>query len=341
MSGIIHGTSHKVLHLMKKPAPTLAVYWCYIARTNNDNVAWPSIQTLARDTGWGTTAVTNARQWLVEHQAIELVTDYIRPQWRNLEPQELARRRNLDKAHYYRPTGYIVVDGQRYDLLYVARDQEADKPNEPTEDDSTPAVTSDEVGDRKSREIAPDVAELDSTEKHLEIKDSAAPNGDHPGEVIPLPEKPRQRNPEFDALATVWFEVTLDTAEFAALGGRIGQHVAWLRGKQITVKRNGTKTVVPGCTHKVTADVLEKAKVEWYRQNPSAHHPTDVLKFIQHIDRFCRALADSPNGNGGLLPADPNCPNCGGMGAYTTNGVLVPVCECRKKGASNDSAAAA
>jgi hypothetical protein len=285
MSGIIHGTSHKVLHLMKKPAPTLAVYWCYIARTNNDNVAWPSIQTLARDTGWGTTAVTNARQWLVEHQAIELVTDYIRPQWRNLEPQELARRRNLDKAHYYRPTGYIVVDGQRYDLLYVARDQEADKPNEPTEDDSTPAVTSDEVGDRKSRDIAPDVAELDSTKKQLDIKDSAAPNGGQ--SVVEKPKrekKPRQRDPLFDIVADRGFGYPpgSDSIPFKGLGGRIGKIVAFCKGREVKpYKTCNQSEIISGAEPPVTPDELEAFYID-----KDEYAPKDIVKFAEHFNSW-------------------------------------------------------
>jgi hypothetical protein len=203
-------------------------------------------------------------------------------------------------------------------------------------------------GAKKSRDHTKKVYELDQNslavrpDPSLNVSNHQlddVPSGSHPGDIVTIPEKPRKRNEEFDALATVWFEVPADTAEFAALGGRIGQHVAWLRGKPITVKRNGTKTVVPGCTYKITSGVLEQAKKDWYRQNPSAHHPTDVLKFVQHIDRFCRHLSELSNGNGGLLPADPNCPKCAGMGAYTSNGVLIPVCECRK-GATNGNSAA-
>jgi hypothetical protein len=192
MSGIIHGTSYKILHLMRDPGPTLAIYWDYIARANNDNVAWPSLKTLAKDTGWGKTAINEARQWLIDHQALEPVTDYTRPQWREKEPQELARLRNLDKAQYFRPTGYIVVDGKQYDLLYVARNQEADEPEQPEPDDTEISdvplgVTSTPARHQPERDVNASGPELNIKGKALDITP-----------VSPVGEQTRADEPEPD-----------------------------------------------------------------------------------------------------------------------------------------------
>ncbi len=209
MSGVIHGSSHKVLHLMRDPAPTLAVYWNYVARVNGDNVAWPSLKRLAEDTGWGTTAIADARQWLIDHKALEPVENYVRPLWRDLKPQPLTRKRNFDRALYFRPTGYIVVEGIQYDLLYVARNQEADRPDKPQVEsddlsDTTSGVISGHDGRQSSRDITPDVAELDSSSKTLgtKEKDSDAPSGGQRGDGNPKRErKPRARDPIMDTLA--------------------------------------------------------------------------------------------------------------------------------------------
>jgi hypothetical protein len=54
---------------------------------------------------------------------LERVSDYIRPDWRALEPQALARKRNFDKSEYYRPTGYVLMNGKRLPMLYNGADE--------------------------------------------------------------------------------------------------------------------------------------------------------------------------------------------------------------------------
>lgn len=97
---------------------------------------------------------------------------------------------------------------------------------------------------------------------------------------------PKPRDLIYDAVATVWFEAQPDTPKFAALGGRIGQHVAWLKGQEITVKRNGESIAIPGCQRQVTADMLEVAKSDWAEHAPGYNHPTDILKFVEYLDTW-------------------------------------------------------
>lgn len=126
MSRTIHGRSTKALkHLHKAPA-ALAVYWCYVARMNDDNVAWPSARGLEHDTGWNQETCLNGRALLIELGALIAVKDYVRPEWRELEAGAKARLLNLDKSQYYRPVGSITVKGKKLPLLYTGGDEPND-----------------------------------------------------------------------------------------------------------------------------------------------------------------------------------------------------------------------
>ena len=114
----IHGASWEAIAAFREKPAALAVYWIYCARVNRDNVAWPSLRGLAKNTGWSVSACQEARKWLVAHGALEQVADYTRPQWRTVPDKRRAELQNLDRAEYYRPTGYIEFAG-RFDLLYI------------------------------------------------------------------------------------------------------------------------------------------------------------------------------------------------------------------------------
>jgi hypothetical protein len=118
MSRTIHGESHQTIKYFRETPAALGVLWVYASRTNRDNVAWASGKRLAKDTGWCENECLDARRWLVSHQALEQVYDYIRPQWRTLAPKIRAQKVNFDKTEYYRPTGYIVIKGKRHPVLY-------------------------------------------------------------------------------------------------------------------------------------------------------------------------------------------------------------------------------
>lgn len=122
MSNTIHGGSHSALKHFRKNGAALAVYWEYISRTNYDNVSWPSLNGLAKNTGFSKQSCLNARHWLIEHGALERVEGYIRPQWRGLSGDELTQKLNLDQSEYYRPTGIVVVGDKTYKMLYFGSD---------------------------------------------------------------------------------------------------------------------------------------------------------------------------------------------------------------------------
>ncbi|MBZ0279402.1 MAG: helix-turn-helix domain-containing protein [Anaerolineae bacterium] len=188
MSRTIHGKSTAALkHLRKAPA-ALAVYWCYVARMNNEGVAWPSSRGLQTDTGWNRNTCAEARTLLVELGALEELKDYIRPEWRKLQPAALAQKKNLDQAEYYRPTGKLVVDGKAYPMLYIGADDDnpidADgRPDQPSKipdglrhRPSTPSTVGG-VDHRPDRPELDSSIELDSKKTQLDSSPIPAPNG--------------------------------------------------------------------------------------------------------------------------------------------------------------------
>lgn len=126
MTGAIHGRSHRAIRVFHDKVAALSVYWIYVSRANYEGVAWPTIVGLNRDTGWSKDTCSEAKALLIAARALEPVPGYIRPAWRNLEKAALARRLNLDKSEYLRPTGYIMVNGEAMPLLYFGGDEVAD-----------------------------------------------------------------------------------------------------------------------------------------------------------------------------------------------------------------------
>jgi hypothetical protein len=110
---------------------------------------------------------------------------------------------------------------------------------------------------------------------------------DAPDGAEEKPPKPKkQRDAVYDMVAEVWFEVKRDTPAFAALGGRIGHHVAWLKGNDRTVKRDGQQVTIPGCRMTITREMLEQAKAAYKRQNRGASLPLELTKFVAFIDSW-------------------------------------------------------
>lgn len=158
---IIHGLSHKVLKHFRAEPSSLAVYWIYCSRVNNEGVAFPSLRGLVRDTGWSVNQVSDARRWLVSVDALNPVKDYVRPAWKKLSKQELTRKRNFDRSEYFRVTGHIILDGEEHPLLYIPQKEASD-----IEDDESSHVsrrpTSDGNGRQTAVDVKPDATELDS-----------------------------------------------------------------------------------------------------------------------------------------------------------------------------------
>lgn len=182
MSGTIHGAFHKSARFFRAHPAAAIVYLIYLSRLNRENVAWPSLRGLAKETAWSVNECRQARDFLVGHGALELVKDYVRPEWRKLPDKEKQRKTSLDKAEYYRPTGVLIVDGKTYHLLYIPASEAS-----PALDDVSPDDTSHDVSRRAmshTDDDRPGDTELDSITKLDSItaegdstEDSFAPDG--------------------------------------------------------------------------------------------------------------------------------------------------------------------
>lgn len=225
MSRTIHGKSHEAIKAFRKKSAALTVYWVYVSRMNNEGVTWPSVSRIAKDTGWNKNTCLDARGYLVSIQALERVTDYIRPDWRTLEPQALARKRNFDKSEYYRPTGYVMMNGKRLPMLYNGADEASSLEEQVS--DVPQNMTSSETGhqapvDVKNCGIVLDslsvlgssIADAEAVGDELEFKtpeqlfDEAASKGKADKRIIPLvieEDKPKTRaNPYFDLIVELF-----------------------------------------------------------------------------------------------------------------------------------------
>lgn len=170
MSSVIDGKSHQTIKFMRDKPAALAVLWIYASRTNPEGVAWPSLRGLAKTTDWSVPVCQDGRDYLVEHGALEQVDNYIRPQWRKLSLADLTRKRNFDRAQYYRVTGVFTHGGNTYPLFYHGGNEASD-----IEDDGSdvqPGLTSDGVAHQTALHVQPGCTELDSSIPELDSKKS-------------------------------------------------------------------------------------------------------------------------------------------------------------------------
>jgi hypothetical protein len=206
----IHGKSHQVIkHFRKKPA-ALAVYWIYVSRANYENVSFPSVSGLGRDTGWNRDTCAAARKWLVEHGALELVKDYVRPKWRDLPKKELQIKKHLDRSEYYRPTGKLIIDGVVHNLLYFGGEESSNIEEELTPEPNTPpdvpprrlsnASTDDDTDGRQNGTELDSISELDSKELNVvPLEEKSTPSG-----VDANGSKSRKKDELYDLIAETW-----------------------------------------------------------------------------------------------------------------------------------------
>jgi hypothetical protein len=210
MGSVIHGASTKALKHMRENPATIAVYWVYCARANHENVAYPTLRGLERDTGWCKSECDEARKWLIEHQALEVVDGYVRPEWRELEPQKRAQRVNFDKTEYYRPTGRLVVDNVIYPMLYVGKSEPSDVEDDEVEQntDVLQQRTSVDNGHQSTTDVSSHSTELNTSESKLNTttaRGKKRKGGKTTGEH--KERKPTPRSELFKKLAEMSFDV--------------------------------------------------------------------------------------------------------------------------------------
>ena len=295
----IHGRSTKAIKLFRDKPAALAVYWIYCARRNHEGIAYPSVRGLMADTGCSTNPVYDARSWLVEHKALEKITDeYVRPEWRTLPECDRKHLVSFDKAEYYRVTGYIMVDEKRYDMLYAPASDADDVSQQDTshsqrdDENKSPDVSLHETSDVSPGDTqvshaahdAPDDTELDSSSTQLENNAASENEADGVPEI-----KIIKRSEMFVAVAGGIFEIFDTTALDKKLVVLVNKVVRWLRENS------------PGAKPETI-----KAFSGWYKNKfPGAALPQDETKFAKHFMAFKQQHLNHQNGSKSAPPAVP------------------------------------
>lgn len=210
----IHGGSHKAIRYFREPPAALSVLWIYCARRNHEGIAYPSLRGLVNDTGWSINLCRDARDWLVQHLALERVEGYVRPDWRALEEKALKRRLVLDHSEYFKVTGRWVWEGKTYPILYApseSNDLGDDVSRRETSNDVSPRATS----YRMIQNLIPEKTQLDSSNAALRARAEIFKAFE--GGIGPL--TPAVADGVTDALANFPSSWVLDAIEEAAASG--------------------------------------------------------------------------------------------------------------------------
>ena len=272
MGNVIHGASHKALKFMREHPATLAVYWVYLSRANYENVAYPSIRGLAQETGWSAPECERARNWLVEHQALDRVEGYTRPDWRELSIQDRTRRMNFDKSEYYRPTGRIVIENVIYPMLYFGAQEKStveEQEIEPTSDVQQ-GLTSNTVGYPTGIDIQQCGTELNTKEIQLNTTEKK-PRKKRADSGVPKERKPIERSDVFKVVARESFKILdVDTIDGNTVT-RINKILKWLRENS------------PNATAQTVTEFYR-----WYDRETKNRlsRPRDDGKFGEHFAAF-------------------------------------------------------
>jgi hypothetical protein len=175
MTGAVHGHSHRAIHFLREHPATLAVFWIYVSRTNKDNVAWSSLRGLVKSTGWSINECTAGRDWLIDHEALEVISDYVRPDWRKLPESQRKRKIALDRTLYCRPTGYLKINGDTYPLLYFGASEPAPELEEGdvSQGETSQGETSKSKGKKRSKRS--DVSQGETSQPTMSHRDDVRP----------------------------------------------------------------------------------------------------------------------------------------------------------------------
>lgn len=257
MSRLIHWESPKALRLFRKNPASLAVYWCYVSRMNNEAIAYPSIRGIARETGWNTKTVHKARQYLIEIGALTPVDKGVRADLaKKYTGPELQRRVNLDRSEFYRVNDTFTVAGETYCMLFNGAQQRAaiDEPEQADVPSGTTWAAS------NMDEVPQNVVPGGSN-----VVQETMPEADAPAErPVEKAKRKRPQRPIFDAIARDVFQLEPDAIGDA--GGRIGKIEKWLKA-----------------THPdTTPDDLGRF-IQWYIRNTHSARPRDLQKFAERF----------------------------------------------------------
>lgn len=257
------------LHELRDDGRLFVLLSIYLHR-NIRNRSWPSYDTIQAETGYGREAVSRSIKWLIENLAFARV-----PYSKRIgEEKLLGRRKNI-----YQLTGVIVLGDAVRRYMFLTPEGWKGIVNELKD------IGESSLGELLESSLVELSHASDSSLGEPKvitgksIKDSSAPSGAEAGSSKKKPEqKPRERNPVFDAVAQHVFEI--DPAEANGEGGRIGAIAAWLAGTSDGIKRGKKKEVVGFISRPAAPEHVQKFATAWKVANPTASLPLDFIKFV-------------------------------------------------------------
>ncbi len=318
MSRVIHWDFAKSLRLFKSSPAAVAVYMVYVSRMDNEGVAYPSLESIAQDTGWSAKTVGNARKLLAKMGALVEVKGYVRRKWRDLPDNERRKLMGLDRTKYYRVNDTITADGIEYPLLYNGAEQDGAPRT------TSPALHDVKVTDSTREEIAPDSTvgksytmyevptnvvsdslDANASKRTLEkqITDAPKPPKSDTPDTSDKPKRtrknkskpvPRGELPQPDAMYETVERLIFGIEGSADMpydwNGPKGTIAKWLKGE---VGNWGDRALgrisAPAQPHHV------EMFIKWYtRTHPNLTPPQDVPKFVDFWRKFGTDMKRKP-----------------------------------------------
>lgn len=254
---------------------------------NNLNRCWPSIVGIASDLGISPNQVTKAKNWLIEHGAVQLV-----PYDKRIGQEELLGPRQL----VYQLTGKVTIEGQTVSYLYGSFNVTVDSNVKPPAKKKAKRVNVTAHGNFKIT----DGDIIDGSNGSISSKDSPINTVD--GEQTPPPE-PREKEQEapkpiqtaflpeitpiepkpkpptlFSVIALEVFGLEHVNGDGKKVGGFLQDFL-----KEILLRQT------PEAKAELLRDLIEMYK--WWHQTKFDNFGNPLGK-PAHIDSICRALRE-------------------------------------------------
>lgn len=348
-----HWKMREYLSEFKGGAARLPVLMALTLHANARLRCWPSTTLLCKETGFNKKTVVEARQWLVERKAIQLVP---------YDKREGLEKKLPQRQFVYQLTGMMQTAIGLQPYLNMTPETEAADRSELSEGVTDTPLTPDEpskgvngtpfkgVGSESSLGTPKGIkAFKDSTieDKELDNAPTAVVGGEVPTPDTPVQEPPtdepaprpapeRPRNPTFDAIVQDGYGVALDDpAGIASVAKTAGWFASWCDGNEVKAGPRKKDGVIPGASPPMQGAELLAFLGEYHKKG--IDFPQNVLAFVRYASEYRAQHRRAPSGNGHVNPlkdahkrADPNCPHCHGNGQLAgPNGKSV-LCECTK-----------
>lgn len=302
MSTALHFDLKKTMPVLNKDN-RLNVLIFLVLSANTRNRCWPGMDLIAaRATNKNLEMATRAKNWLIEHGAIELV-----PYEKRWDGEEKALPR---RQHIYQLTGVLVLEGQITSYLHVGKTDVSPRETSPGEISAGGNQSISTIEDVSIEEVTTTVGVPSGTEDNLPLSSSSNDSGWAKDSPVPE-ERETAPNPQFVApppspsdkavRAELWklvcersFYIPYENGETKVakgLAGRIGKIASGLMDMGITPQmlegfydywgKHRTSLTIPRGETTLIAAVLEFTKsqragslsvAQWTEES----HPSDM-----------------------------------------------------------------